>query len=194
MLDPQQAKRLYSGVCHTNCILLMLNVKAFNILVKEKIKVEREKVASFVYNTIPGIYRFYPIARIVKGAHHLFHAIKFTKGCYLFKQGDRQDTLYIIKSGKVSLSKRITHTDALGYTLTKEANLLDLKEGELVGTDQLFSSTASEYSARVASQECVLMATKADNFRREYRRAVPALTRIFKARNKFLQQRSAMIE
>ena len=44
MMDPLKATRALSGMAKTDCIFLLLNKDAFEILVKEKLKKEREQL------------------------------------------------------------------------------------------------------------------------------------------------------
>jgi CRP-like cAMP-binding protein len=55
MLDPENTPRALSAITKTDCILLKLNNEAFELLVKEKLKKDREDLGRFVYNSFPKI-------------------------------------------------------------------------------------------------------------------------------------------
>jgi hypothetical protein len=55
MLDPTKALRSLSGLTKTDCVFLLLNHDAFDILVKEKLKKENEALCQFVFDTLPRI-------------------------------------------------------------------------------------------------------------------------------------------
>lgn len=53
LLDPNKATRALSAMCRSDCILLLLNFEAFDLLIKEKLKREREAMGKFVHLSIP---------------------------------------------------------------------------------------------------------------------------------------------
>jgi len=56
----------------TDCILLMLNQEAFDIMVKEKIKKEREEMGKFVCNSMPKLKETIGLSTVVSNVHVIF--------------------------------------------------------------------------------------------------------------------------
>lgn len=55
LLDPNKATRMLSALTKNDCILLVLNQEAFDIMVKERIKKEREEIGEFVCSSMPKL-------------------------------------------------------------------------------------------------------------------------------------------
>jgi hypothetical protein len=53
MLDPTKATRALSGMAKVDCVFLLLNKDAFEILVYEKLNKERAVLCQFVFDSIP---------------------------------------------------------------------------------------------------------------------------------------------
>ena len=87
MLDPKNSKRFISGACKTDCIMLLLNLKAFDILIKDKMKKDREMLAMIVYNSVPNIQKFYTFPTVLRSAHFNFKAEKFCRDAQILKEG-----------------------------------------------------------------------------------------------------------
>lgn len=49
----ENATRALSGMAKTDCIFLLLNKEAFDILVKEKEKKENEALTQFIFDSVP---------------------------------------------------------------------------------------------------------------------------------------------
>ncbi len=59
MMNPEKATRMLSGIAKQDCIFLLLNHDAFDILVKEKQKKENEAYTLFLFETLPRISDFF---------------------------------------------------------------------------------------------------------------------------------------
>jgi CRP-like cAMP-binding protein len=53
MMNPENTTRALSGMAKTDCIFLLLNREAFDILVKEKEKKENEALTQFIFDCVP---------------------------------------------------------------------------------------------------------------------------------------------
>lgn len=111
MLDPTNSRRLLSGVCSEDCLILLLNTWVFNFLMKEKIKQERERIGQYIYATVPDLHIYYSLGKIIKGAHHLFKPKTMHRGNHVFREDELTHSLYILKQGCVSFYKRIEMRD-----------------------------------------------------------------------------------
>jgi hypothetical protein len=56
----------------TDCVLLKLNTEAFEIIVKEKLKREREDLGKFVFNNIPTLKDNFTLLNVLSNVHLLF--------------------------------------------------------------------------------------------------------------------------
>lgn len=72
MMDPTKATRALSGLAKTDCVFLLLNKDAFEILVKEKLKKEREQLCQFVFDTIPKLKDQFQFKKVLKNVHVMF--------------------------------------------------------------------------------------------------------------------------
>jgi CRP-like cAMP-binding protein len=72
MLDPTKAMRALSAMTRTDCILLVLNMESFDLLIKEKLKRDREELGKFVYNSIPRLKDNFTLYSVVSNVHLLF--------------------------------------------------------------------------------------------------------------------------
>ena len=68
MMSTKGATRALTGVCSTDCIMLLLNKTIFEIIDIDKINKEREALGLIIYNSIPSIKKNYTFSRVVKGA------------------------------------------------------------------------------------------------------------------------------
>jgi len=64
--------RALSALTKTDCIFLEFTKEAFDILLKERIKKEREELGKFVYESIPGLKSKFGLAKIINNCHLLF--------------------------------------------------------------------------------------------------------------------------
>ena len=72
LLDPTKATRALSAMTKTDCVFIVLNQEAFDIMVKEKLKRERELLGNFVYNSMPKIKDHYSLFTVSMNVHVLF--------------------------------------------------------------------------------------------------------------------------
>lgn len=64
--DETRNTRLLSGIIISDiCIVLALNSMVFDTLIKEKAKKEKEELASFIYDHIPGLHQNYTYNKIL---------------------------------------------------------------------------------------------------------------------------------
>mmetsp|Transcript_27328 Transcript_27328/g.26374 ORF Transcript_27328/g.26374 Transcript_27328/m.26374 type:complete len:105 (+) Transcript_27328:421-735(+) len=95
-------------------ILLLLNFEAFDLLGKEKIKREREKMGQFVYQYIPCMKENFTLYNVVINVNHIFKQESFIKGQWIIKEGEEGSRLYLIKSGSCAIYKNVEKTDQFG--------------------------------------------------------------------------------
>jgi CRP-like cAMP-binding protein len=55
LLDPTKATRALSAMTKTDCVFMILNMEAFDIIAKEKLKRERDEMGRFVHNAVPKL-------------------------------------------------------------------------------------------------------------------------------------------
>jgi CRP-like cAMP-binding protein len=72
LLDPNKATRALSAMSKTDCIFLLLNFEAFDLLIKEKLKREREMMGKFVHSSIPFLSENFTLYNVVSNVHILF--------------------------------------------------------------------------------------------------------------------------
>ncbi len=72
LLDPAKATRVLSAMTKTDCIFIYMNQEAFDIMVKEKLKREKEELGKFVYNTLPKIKENFSLYAVSSNVHLLF--------------------------------------------------------------------------------------------------------------------------
>lgn len=80
LLDPSKATRMLSGMTKVDCILLIFNQDAFDSLIKEKLKREKEVMGKFVHDTIPRLKDFLSFQAVCSNVHVLFKPQNFVKG------------------------------------------------------------------------------------------------------------------
>lgn len=72
MMNPENTTRALSGMAKTDCIFLLLNREAFDILVKEKEKKECEALTSIIFTSVPSMEEQYKFKKVVKTVKILF--------------------------------------------------------------------------------------------------------------------------
>lgn len=72
LLDETKATRVLSAMTKTDCIMLLLNKEAFDLMVKDKIKKEQEEIGKFVYSSIPTLSDNFTLFTVIHNAHLLF--------------------------------------------------------------------------------------------------------------------------
>ena len=141
MMNPESSKRAMTGVCSSDCIMLLLNKTVFDTLVRDKIKRTSAELANLVYKTIPDINKGYSFAKVLRGASHLFKTEVFSKGHIVSNETKVSEKLYLIKSGSIALTKRLSQINELDQKVLKPERLLNLQEGEFFGGDFLLDRT-----------------------------------------------------
>jgi len=76
-------------ICKTDCIILEIEQDIFEILIKQKMRRDREKLADQVIASFPKISKFYTLMRITDNATASFNKKRFKKGDLILKQGDK---------------------------------------------------------------------------------------------------------
>lgn len=71
-MDSNKATRVLSAMTKTDCILLILNQEAFDIMVKEKLKRERDELGKFVYNSLPNLMDHFSLPAVSSNVHVIF--------------------------------------------------------------------------------------------------------------------------
>jgi hypothetical protein len=78
------------------------------LLIKEKLKKEREALAFFIFNKCISFSEHYTYNKILSNVNYIFQQKTISKGEQLCKEGQESDRIFIIKSGMVSLYRRIS--------------------------------------------------------------------------------------
>ena len=107
--DPKKNKRLYTGCCKSPiAISIQLNDQVFDILIHEKLRKEREQLATFIYrNSLPAVHKNYTYNRVLSGVSYNFHLKTVYQNQMLVKEGGVQDKLIIVKDGEINISKKL---------------------------------------------------------------------------------------
>lgn len=108
MMNPESSKRAMTGVCSTDCIMLLLNKTVFDTLVRDNLKRTSAELANLVFKIIPDISKSYSFTKVLRGASHLFKTEVFSKGHVIFNESKACEKLYLIKSGTIALTKRLS--------------------------------------------------------------------------------------
>lgn len=72
LIDPSKATRVLSAMTKTDCIFIILNQEAFDIILREKLKREREDLGKFVYNSMPRLKEFFSLPAVSSNVHVIF--------------------------------------------------------------------------------------------------------------------------
>ncbi len=106
-------------------------------------------------NTLKNIYLFQNLTQDeVSRVAQISGTENFTTGSSIFKEGDQGDKLYVILSGAVRISKKVSGA---------EEALAVLKTGDFFGEMALIDDIERSADA-IAHEDCSLMTIKKDNF------------------------------
>jgi diguanylate cyclase (GGDEF)-like protein len=93
----------------------------------------------------------------IKKIINSFHPVEVEKGETLFKEGDKGNELYIVKTGRVAVS--IRHSDGV------ERDIVELKEGDFFGEMSIFENAPRSATCYAKEQSALLMMKDEDFFR-----------------------------
>ncbi|CDW82196.1 UNKNOWN [Stylonychia lemnae] len=196
MMDPLKATRALSGmnlICSimigmakTDCVFLLLNHDAFDILVKEKQKKINEAMTQFLFEAVPRMKDLFQFKKVQKNVHNEQRKKE------IFKEGDVSDKIFILKTGQCALYKVIEFKDELGITKQKQEKLMNIEPGAMFGENALFFNNNNQYSIRTITPATFFTITHVE-FKREFKRLQPSLCEFFKQRNEFIQEREQYI-
>lgn len=96
---------------------------------------------------------------------------KFKRGEYLFKEGDRLEHIYIIKTGRVSVHLLRSN---------KKVNIDTLSNSQVLGEHLLVGQAKPNYSAE-ATADTEIMMIPLDLFKTQFEAAAPGIKLIFKS-------------
>jgi DNA topoisomerase IB len=88
--------RFLSAMTKTDCILLYLSQEVFDIMIKDKIKKEKEEKGKFVYHSIPALKDNYTLWSVLHNSFILFEEKTYLKGQWIITEGLKSDKLYLI--------------------------------------------------------------------------------------------------
>ena len=80
--------RSLSAVALTDCLVIVLNLTAFNMVVKDRLMREQEEVGTFVFNILPGLKDFYSFNKVKSNAYILFKPHEFYREETIVKEQD----------------------------------------------------------------------------------------------------------
>ena len=83
--------RSLSAVARTDCLVIVLNLTAFNMVVKDRLMREQDEVGSFVFNILPGLRDFYSFNKVKSNAYILFKPHDFYRDETIVKEQDWND-------------------------------------------------------------------------------------------------------
>jgi hypothetical protein len=72
LTNPDKATRMLSGMTKNDSILLVFNQEAFDIIIKEKLKKEREEIGRFVCNSMPNLTETIGFQAVSSNVHVVF--------------------------------------------------------------------------------------------------------------------------
>lgn len=72
LMNPKKRVRTLSAMTKNDCILLILNTEAFDIIVKEKLKREREDLGRYVHENLPTLKDNFSLYSVLSTVHVVF--------------------------------------------------------------------------------------------------------------------------
>jgi CRP-like cAMP-binding protein len=114
LLDPSKATRALSAMTKIDSIFLILNMEAFDIIVKDKLKRDREEMGKFVHTSIPKLKDYFSLFSVISNVHVLFKESSYVKGQWVIIEGQKCEKLYIIKKGYCGIFKNVERKDEIG--------------------------------------------------------------------------------
>ena len=72
LTNPDKATRMLSAMTKNDCILLVFNQEAFDIIIKEKLKKEREELGRFVCSSMPKLTETIGFQGVSANVHVVF--------------------------------------------------------------------------------------------------------------------------
>ena len=64
--------RQLSACALVDCLVIVLNLTAFNLVVKDRLQREQQEMGNFIYNTMPGFKHFFTLSKIGSIAYLIF--------------------------------------------------------------------------------------------------------------------------
>ena len=64
---------MLSAMTKTDCILLLFNQEAFDLVIKEKLKKKKEELGKFVYNSVPKLKDFFSLYSVSSNVDLIFN-------------------------------------------------------------------------------------------------------------------------
>ena len=119
---------------------------------------------------------------MLRGAPFIFKEMRFTNKHVIHSEDQVGDKIYLIKSGTVSLTKKLTRLDEIEQKKRVATNLIDLVEGKIFGGEFLLTKPL-RFNAVVTSKTCDVFCVSYKDFFFEYKRCIKSITELFKYRN-----------
>mmetsp|Transcript_6793 Transcript_6793/g.6027 ORF Transcript_6793/g.6027 Transcript_6793/m.6027 type:complete len:223 (+) Transcript_6793:104-772(+) len=186
MINLDKSGRAKSVMAKTDCFFLVLNQEAFEILVKDKLKKERDLLGMFIYNAIPKMKEQFSFTKVVKNAHLIFLKEHFIRNQEIIKKGNKCEKLYIIKEGQCAIYVNIEVPDLFGVKKMKNEKIMDIGEGELFGEDLICFNVENQYTVKAISTQVTCLVITYSQLMKEYRRLISGLIEFFEQRYRYL--------
>ena len=180
--DPNKNRRNLTGICTSEfAVLVKMNDICFNILFKEKLRRDFDVLAKFVFESVPGMSKFYTINRLMSRAPFIIKQHVVSKGEFIIKEGEESDSIYIVLQGSCSLIKTF---NPVAFTSFKAPNtsvtVLGLNKGDIFGEDKLLFKRTNRLSVKVDSVKLTYLAISNQNFEKTFLKILPDLVSYFK--------------
>jgi CRP-like cAMP-binding protein len=95
---------------------------------------------------------------------YLWEERHFSKGDFVFEEGNIGGNIYIVKSGWAFLHRIQERKDFLGNTIKKSVEFREVCVGEVLGEDATIFNQPAQYSVLVGSQGFTCWVAKSNEF------------------------------
>ena len=102
------------------------------------------------------------------------------------QQRDTHDKLYMVVSGRVSISKSIEFFDENGSLKRKDQLIMEIEGGDVIGEDFIWFDRPCSYSARALSNTVRVLSIRNSSFDKYFGKCIPASKKMFEQRNQFM--------
>ena len=117
-----------------------------------------------MYEQIPGVPQNYTFNKVLQNISYICETKSITKGATLLDEGGKTNRLFIVKSGQVSLFKKIPSKSMTDKNCFKSHKILDLGTGDIFGEDALFFECPNRFTAKVTSIGTSIISIKNSDF------------------------------
>jgi len=151
-------------ICREACDLGVLSKNDYVTMLKALSQQEQEKKIEFLFYNV--FKKSMPLALCDKLSYDFFkNEEKRKRGDVIYEQGSRSSYIYILKSGEISLSRKIVRNDpAVQHELQKDtkSRVIDIKisllePGQFFGDDNILNGGKFYFFESECAKDCVLL-------------------------------------